>query len=228
MAQKRISRARKRDLEQPDEFLTLTSRILGKISTHWKPLSAGFGAIMAIVMGIMIHGYFGDMAEDKAFTHLNQTMRRYASEVSRQDTAKALDAIAPEFEVLFSKYGNRQGGLAGRMIFAQMNYQAGRIEEAIAQYKAAEKGYSDGSFSLSAAQSGLGYALAAAGQDDEAIAAFSQVLGGPDPVLKADAYYQLALLFRKTGQDAEYRESIQNLRETYPTFMYAELFPEPK
>jgi hypothetical protein len=76
MAQKRISRARKRDLEQPDEFLTLTSRLLDKIRTYWKPVSAGFGLLMIILAGILAFGYFSQKAEAKAFVLLNQTMQR--------------------------------------------------------------------------------------------------------------------------------------------------------
>ena len=51
MAQKRISRARKRDLEKPDEFLTLTSRVLEKIKTNWKPISLGCAVLLAILAG---------------------------------------------------------------------------------------------------------------------------------------------------------------------------------
>ena len=225
MAQKRISRARKRDLEQPDEFLTLTSRLVGTISTYWKPISAGFGMLMVIIAGALIYGYFGERAEKKSFTILEMTMRKYASELARQDATQALDAVAPEFESLFSKYGNRQGGLAGRLIFAQLNYQAGRIETAMTQYAAAEKGFPEGSYALSSAWSGLGYAYAAAGRFEDAIAVFSRIVDGKDPVLKADALYQLALLYRQTGQEAEYEKSLKSLQEDYPGFMYAEMLP---
>lgn len=223
MAQKRISRARKRDLEQPDEFLTLTSRLLDKISAYWKPISAGMGVLMVILAGILVAGYFSEKAEDKAFVLLNQTMRRYAAELASQDAPKALEAATPDFENLFSKYGDRQGGMAGRLIFAQMNYEAGRTEVAIAQYAAAMKGFPEGSYAASAVWSGLGYAQAAAGQHEDAIIAFSNIIAGQDTVLKADAVYQRALLYRKTGRDAEYGEALKILRDSYPGFMYAEM-----
>lgn len=223
MAQKRISRARKRDLEQPDEFLTLTSRLLDKISTYWKPISAGMGVLMVILAGVLVAGYFSEKAEDKAFVLLNQTMRRYAAELASQDAPKALEAATPDFENLFSKYGDRQGGMAGRLIFAQMNYEAGRTEVAIAQYAAVVQGFPEGSYASSAVWSGLGYAQAAAGQHEDAIIAFSNIIAGQDTVLKADAVYQRALLYRKTGRDAEYDESLKTLKDSYPGFMYAEM-----
>lgn len=226
MAQKRISRARKRDLEQPDEFLTLTSRLLDKTRTYWKPISAGIGVLLVILAGVLVAGYFSEKAEDKAFVLLNQTMRRYAAELASQDAPKALEAATPDFEILFSKYGDCQGGMAGRLFFAQMNYQAGRTEAAIAQYAAAVKGFPEGSYALSAVWSGLGYAQAAAGKNEAAIITFSKIIAGQDTVLKADALYQRALLYRKTGQDADYGEALQTLREKYPGFMYAEMLAE--
>jgi len=223
MAQKRISRARKRDLEQPDEFLTLTSRLLEKVRTYWKPISAGVGVLMVILAGILVAGYFSEKAEDKAFVLLNQTMHRYAAERASQDAQKALEAATPEFEDLFFKYGDREGGMVGRLIFAQMNFEAGRTEVAIAQYTAATKGFPEGSYALSAAWSGLGYAQAAAGRHEDAIIAFSKIIAGQDTVLKADAVYQRALLYRITGRDAAYGEALQTLMDNYPGFMYAEM-----
>lgn len=228
MAQKRISRARKRDLEQPDEFLTLTSRALDKINTYWKPISAGMGVLTVILAGVLVAGYFSEKAEDKAFVLLNQTMSRYVAERASQDAMQALEAVTPDFENLFSKYADREGGLAGRLIFAQLNYEAGRTEVAIAQYTAAEKGFPEGSYALSASWSGLGYAQAAAGQHEEAIIAFSKIIAGQDTVLKADALYQLAMLYRKTGRDTDYAEALKTLRDKYPGFMYAEMLTESK
>jgi tetratricopeptide (TPR) repeat protein len=223
MAQKRISRARKRDLEQPDEFLTLTSRLLDKIRTYWKPVSVGFGLLMIILAGILTFGYFSQKAEAKAFVLLNQTMQRHAVESAKQDTQKALDAVTPDFEDLFATHGNRQAGMVGRLIFAQMNYQAGRMEIAILQYREAVKMFPEASYALSAAWSGLGYAQAAAGQDEKAIDAFKKSADGQDAVLQADALYQLALLYRKTGQEAQYDKTVAALKEKFPGFMYAEM-----
>lgn len=226
MAQKRISRARKRDLEQPDEFLTLTSRLLDKVSTHWKPISAGVGVLVVALVGGVVAGFFNEKAEDKAFVMLSQTMQRHAAELASQDAQKALDVITPDFETLFSQYGDRQGGMAGRLMFAQMNYRAGQTAPAIAQYTAAEKGFPEGSYALSAVWSGLGYARAAAGQHEDAIKAFSKIIAGENTILKADAIYQRALLYRKTGQDSEYHRSLQVLKDEYAGFMYAEMLTE--
>lgn len=227
MAQKRISRARKRDLERPDEFLTLSSRLMEKINLYWKPISAGFGALLVVVAGILVFRYFSDKAEDRAFVLLNKALVAHAAEQENQGLEKALDVVTPDFDTLISQYGNHQGGMVARLVFAQMNFQAGRIERALAAYTEASQQFPEGSFGASAAWSGLGYAQAAAGQHEKAISAFGKVVDGSDAALKADALYQRALLYRKTGQDADHNKALQTLREKYPAFMYAEMLPEP-
>lgn len=226
MAQKRISRARKRDLEKPDEFLTLTSRLLEKIKTYWKPLSAGGIVLLVVLVGMLSARYFSQKAEEKAFVLLNEAMNHYATERRNQDQAKALESVTPDFEALFAKYGDRRGGAAARLIFAQMNYAAGRPAVAATQYEEALKFYPQGSYAESAAWSGLGYARAAAGQSEKATAAFTAIVDGQNPILKADAWYQLSLLYRKTGQEANYDKAIQTLKEDYPKFMYAEMITD--
>ena len=226
MAQKRISRARKRDLEKPDEFLTLTSRFLEKIKTHWKPISAGSIVLLVILVGAMAVHYFSGKAEEKAFVLLDQAMNHYATERRTQNPAAALDAATPDFESLFMRYGDRRGAAAGRLIFAQMNYLAGRPEAAVVQYEEALKLYPEDSYAASAARSGLGYAQAATGQSEKAIAAFRAIIDGQNPVLKADALYQLSLLYQKTGQDTEYAETLQRLKDDYPQFVYAEMISD--
>jgi tetratricopeptide (TPR) repeat protein len=223
MAQKRISRARKRDLEKPDEFLTLTSRLLEKTRTHWKSITAGGVVLLIVLVGVMATSYFSKKAEEKAFVLLNQAMNHYAIEGRGEDPVKALDAVAPDFETLFAQYGDRRGGAAARLIYAQMNYLAGRPEEAAAQYEEALKLYPQDSYAASAAMSGLGYAQAAAGQSEKAIAAFTAIANGHDSILKADALYQLSLLYQKTGQEAAFTEALKTLKKDYPQFMYAEM-----
>lgn len=225
MAQKRISRARKRDLERPDEFITLTSRFLNVLGAHWKSISIGFGLLLTVLAGALMVGYFSEKAEERAAFLLTQTMNRYEAERSRQDAEKALDEVASDFEDLFSEYGDRQAGMAGRLFFAQLNYRVGRMEAASVHYEAALNLYPEGSYGAAAAWSGLGYARAAAGEHPKAIAAFAKIVTGPDPTLKADALYQTALLYRKTGQAAEYAKTLQTLRDGYPEFIYAKVLP---
>ena len=225
MAQKRISRARKRDLEQPDEFITVTSRLLGALSTHWKSITVGIGVALVLVVGVLAYGYFSQKAEERALLLLDQAVTRYKTELAGQDAANALEAVASDFETLLADYGDRQAGAVARILFAQMNYRAGRAEAAAAQYEAALPHFREDAYAAAAALSGLGYARAAAGEPEKAIAAFSKILAGSDPVFKADALYQMALLYRETGQAVAYDKAMRQLESDYPDFMYAEVLP---
>lgn len=225
MAQKRISRARKRDLERPDEFITFGSRMLNAFRTHWKTVSFGIGVVVVLVVGVLVYGYFGQKAEDRAILLLNQAMDRYTAELSRQGPEPALEAVAADFKTLLADYGDRQTGAVARVLYAQINYRAGRWEAAEAAYEDALRRFPENAYGAAAAWNGLGYTRAAAGENEKAITAFTKVVSGPDPVLKADALYQLALLYRQTGREDEYRATVETLKKDYPDFMYAEVLP---
>jgi tetratricopeptide (TPR) repeat protein len=174
---------------------------------------------------VLAYGYFNQKAEERAFLLLDQAVARYTTELVRQDAAKALEVVASDFETLLADYGERQAGAVGRVLFAQMNYRAGRAEAAATQYEAALPHFREDAYAAAAALSGLGYARAAAGEPERAIAAFSKILDGADPVFKADALYQMALLYRATGQDGAYEKAIRQLESDYPDFIYADVLP---
>ena len=227
MAQKRISRARKRDLERPDEFITFASRILNVFNTHRKSIGAGFAIFLILLTGVLLYGHFRQKAEDRAMFMLTQTMNRYSEELGRQDAAKALEAVRSELETLLADYGDQQAGALAGVAFAQMQYRAGHVGEAVKQYEATLDRFPEGTYGWSTVWSGLGYARAAAGDDEKAIAAFSNIVSGSNPVFKADALYQMALLYRKTGRMDEFRKVVATLNSEYPDFMYAEVLPSP-
>lgn len=223
MPQKRISRARKRDLERPDEFITFSARLLNTFNTYWKPISAGFAVVLVLLAGVLVYGHFRQKAEERAMYLLNQAMNHYAEELGRQDAEKALAAVAPAFGSLLADYGERQAGAVAQVFLAQMNFRAGHMEEAAALYEAALGRFPENSYGSSAVWNGLGYVRAAAGEYEKAVVAFSNVVSGADPVFKADALYQMALLYRKTGQEEAYRQATATLKNDYPDFIYAEV-----
>ena len=67
MAAKKISRARKRDLENPDEFITLWTKLFNFATEHKIQVSCAltFLAVLIIVAAAAV--YFLKQSENKAF-----------------------------------------------------------------------------------------------------------------------------------------------------------------
>ncbi|MBL0714917.1 MAG: tetratricopeptide repeat protein [Desulfosarcina sp.] len=223
MSQKRISRARKRDLEKPDEFISVTTAFIQKMTQYRTPLIIGIIVVFASLTAFSAVRYFSRQAENRAFQLLSANLQTYQDAARAGSSRQALDQVKPQFESLLADYGNRDGGKLARLVFADLNYQAGNHDDAIANYEQALKVLPEGHFASGSALSGLGYAYVAAGKMDKAVACFEKIVDGNHPRLKTDALYQLGRLYGEQGQPARQKEMYQRLLDEAPEFVYADL-----
>ncbi len=223
MRKKRVSRARKRDLEQPDEFLSVTATIIQKLNRYRTPLTIGVVLAFASLAAFSAVRYFSNQAESRAFQHLSANLKTY-QETARDSTPQAaLEKVRPLFESLLAEYGRREGGQLARLVFADLNYRAGNHDAAIAGYEQALEALPSEHFAYENALSGLGYAYLAAGKNDRAAGCFEKIVAGTHTQLRADALYQLGRLYGKNGQAAKQKEVFQRLLDEAPSFVYADL-----
>ncbi len=223
MRKKRVSRARKRDLEQPDEFLSVTATIVQKLNRYRTPLTVGVVIVFASLAVFSAVRYFSNKAEGRAFQRLSANLKVY-QETARDSTPQAaLEKVQPLFESLLAEYGRGEGGQLARIVFADLNYRAGRHEAAIASYEQALESLPSEHFAYASALSGLGYAYLAAGENDRAAGCFEKIVAGAHTQLRADALYQLGRLYGQNGQAAKQKDVFQRLLEEAPSFVYADL-----
>jgi tetratricopeptide (TPR) repeat protein len=223
MSIKRISRARKRDLEQPDEFLSVTATLIQRLSRYRTPLAVGVIVVFASLAAFSAMHYFSGQAENRAFQRLTADLRAYQAAVTTRTPREALEQVKPQFESLLADDGQREGGKLARLVYADLNYRAGEYEGAIANYEQSLALQSPGDFAYGSALLGLGYAYLEAGARDKAIGCFEKIVAGNYPQLQADALFQLGLLFGEQGDTAKQKELFQRLLDEAPTFVYADL-----
>ena len=223
MSRKKVSRARKRDLEQPDEFLSFTARLIQQVNRYRTPLAIGAVAVFVSLAAFSAIRYFAAKAENRAFHRLSVNLQAYQEAGGANAPKAALDGVQAEFEALLAEDGRREGGKLARLIYADMHYRAGNLDEAIANYEQAVELLPPGHFSRESALSGLGYAYIKAGRSDDAIGCFEDITNGEPTALSADALYQLGRLYGAQGQKAEQKAIYQRLLDEAPTFVYADL-----
>lgn len=223
MSQKRISRARKRDLEQPDEFLSVTATLIQKLNRHRTPLVIGIIVLFSSLAAFSAVRYFSMQAENRAFQRLSINLKAYQEALGDNAPQEALEKVKPQFESLLADDGHREGGKLARLVFADLNYRAGNHDDAIANYEKALDLLPPEHFAHGSALSGLGYAYIQAGKNDDALTCFEKLVAGHHPQLKADALYQLGRLYGEQGQAAKQTEMYQRIMDEAPTFVYADL-----
>ncbi|MDJ0801499.1 MAG: tetratricopeptide repeat protein [Desulfobacterales bacterium] len=224
MSQKRISRARKRDLEKPDEFLSVTATAIQTLNRYRTPLVIGIVVVFASLAVFSVVRFFGNRAETRAFERLSANLENYQAAVrGKTPPRQALEQVQSSFEDFLAEDARREGGRLGRLVYADLNYRAGLYDTAIAHYEKAIEALPQDHFARGNALSGLGYALMGAGQDEAAAECFQKLVDGSHPQLKADALFQLGRIYGKHGEAAKQTEVYQRLLEEAPAYIYADL-----
>ena len=98
MAQERISRSRKRELEEPDEFITLSSRIAGFASAHAKQVITGFIIVLVMVIAFSGLRYYSIQTEKKAESKLEKILTELEKARENKNPEEVFKALKPEFE----------------------------------------------------------------------------------------------------------------------------------
>ncbi len=223
MSRKRISRARKRDLERPDEFLSFSATLIQNLQRYRAPVTIGVVVVLAALATYSGVRFFTAKAENRGFQLLRDNLQTYGEAARDSAPDQALAQVSPQFESLLADYGRREGGKLARLVFADLNYRAGNYDAAITHFNEVLEGLPPDHFGYGSALSGLGYAYLETGHKDDAADCFEQIVAGHHPQLKNDALFQLGRLYGEQGQTEKQKEIFQRLLDEAPAYMYADL-----
>jgi len=211
MARETISR--KKLLQEPDEFLTLSQQVWMWVHANRdKAALIGGGVVAVVLLAVGIKAYVEHTHEQRS-TAVATAVARYA---------QAPGGVAPadlqrEFAQLADTYSGSPEGAVARFFQAGAVAAAGETEKARQLYTTlASSGSRPSDLSLLARQS-LAYLDLAGGKLDAALTAFNDLLkaqGGP--VARAQIMLEIAAIHEKQGRAADARRVYQELLAEHP------------
>lgn len=222
--QKKVSR--KQLLKEPDEFLTLSARLLQWIAAYQSRIWIGVAVLLGI--GIAFSGYqmLSRSWEKEAFTKLDNLRTRFETAKKSDGAAKAYEAVQKDFDAFLSDASRRTAGKMGLILWGHMCMSAGQTEKAIEIYSRAKEVFDGNHLFAAIAQSALGHAYLNHSDTDKAMAAFEGLIasGGDGAKLVAeDALIQLSAISRQRKEETRSRQYLQQLLKDYPKTMYKEM-----
>ena len=226
MARKRVTRARKRDLEQPDRFTNFAQNLLQFATKHKVYLSIALGLI--ITLGIAIAGmlYFANKAEDKALALLAQSQDKYQTIVKNSSPDQAYLDVANDFKLIMQKYSGKIGAKLARFMFANICYKAGYYDQAIELYNQSLSDFGDDPFFNNLILSGLGYSYEAKKDYKAASEYFEMLVSAPDYSMKDEALFHLAQIYGATGNFDQRLNALKKIISDYNDSIYLEIAKE--
>jgi tetratricopeptide (TPR) repeat protein len=226
MAAKKISRARKRDLQDPDEFLTFWTKLFNFTAKHKVQVLSALAFLAVLVIVATVTVYSLKKSENKAFFLLQQGVVKYQSLLKAGNPNKAYLEAGKDFELIMEKYSDRQGGKLARLTYADMCYAAGDYDKAIANFSKSLVDFNDETFLKNLILSGLGYSYKAKKEYKTSAKYFEMIVTTPGYSIKDEALFNLGELYAAIGEKHKSIDAFKKILSDHSESMYTEMIKE--
>ncbi len=223
---KKIKKTRKELLKEPDEFITISGKIIGFIVEHKNQITYALGVIVALALIFSGYRFFSIRSENKAAALLDQSLAKYENFKNDKQPVAAYDQVSADFQLILDKYGSQQSGKIARLTYANICYKAGKYDQAINLYKRSLTDFEKHPTIHSQVVGSLGYAYEQQADYASAVSYFKQLSSAADAIMRGDALYHLGWLYDKLGQTDKSTEAYNKIISDHPDFMYIDLVKE--
>lgn len=225
MAKKR-KKTRKELLKEPDEFMTITGKLIEFAVEHKNQLTYALGIIVALALIISGYRFFSIRSENKAAALLDQSLAKYVELQNDQKPVEAYDQVSADFQLILDKYGDKKSGKIARLTYANICYKAGKYEQAIELYKQSLNDFENHPTIHNQVISSLGYAYEQIKDYATAVSYFEKLTSAPEPDLQGEALFRLGWLYDKLGQSEKSRDAYNKILSEHGDFIYIDLVKE--
>jgi tetratricopeptide (TPR) repeat protein len=226
MARKSVSRSRKRDLNNPDEFISFWTKLFDFVTAHKVQVSCAFGALLVLLIIGAASFYYLRKSENKAFSLLQEGIVKYQSLLKTEGPDKALKGTEKDFERIINNYSQRQGGILARLYYADMCFSAKEYDKAITLYNPLLAEFKDEPFLKNLVLNGLGYCYEAKKDYKTASGYFEMVATAPDYPVKDEALFNLGEMYAAAGNKDKSIRAFKKILSDYPESIYTEIVRE--
>jgi tetratricopeptide (TPR) repeat protein len=219
-------KSRKELLKKPDEFITLTGKTIAITKNYQNQITYALLAIVAIGLIFLGYRFFAQRAETKAFSMLQKTQSAYQTQKAASSAEEAYSIVSQAFQDIIKKYGGNAGGKLARVVYANISYEAGQYEKAIALYKQSLNDFQDDEAVYNLILYSMGYAYRQVKDAQNAAAYFERAAKQTHSLVREDALFNLGWIYQKMGETAKSQQALQQIIDDYPNSLYFEMVQE--
>ena len=225
MAKKR-KKTRKELLKEPDEFLTISSKLINLAIEYKTQLTYALGILLVLVVIISGVRFFSIRAENNASALLERSLTKYNSIKAEKKPAEVYGEVTAEFQLILDKYKGKESAKLARIIYANICYNAGKYKQAIELFKTALTDFAKYPMIRQQILSNLGYAYEQEKDYSTAVGYFEKISTAPEPIMRDEALFHLGRLYDKLGENEKSREAYNKILTDHQDFIYIDLVKE--
>ncbi len=226
MAKKRVSRSRKRQLEEPDKFISFSAKFLGFLTKYKVPMLSAVGVIFAIIIVCSSVYYYSDSAESKASVMLANSLAKHEKIKTEQGAVKAYQEMANDFNQIIENNWGKDSAKIARVMYANICYNAGDFDAATELYNKALSDFENNPFVKNLILSGLAYSQEGKKDYNAAAQYLEMIMSGPDDANKDEALFNLGRLYAVMGNKDKSAEAFIKIISDYKDSNYLEIAKE--
>ncbi len=225
MAKKR-KKTRKELLREPDEFMTISGKLIGFAVDHKNQLTYALGIIVVLALIMSAYRFFSIRAENNASALLDKSLTKYNSIKAEKRPDEVYGEVSADFQFILNKYKRKESAKLARLIYANICYNAGKYKQAIELYKTALTEFAKYPMIHHQILSDLGYAYEQEEDYSTAAGYFEKISSASEPILRDEALYHLGRIYDKLGENEKSREAYNKILTDHQDFIYFDLVKE--
>ena len=225
MAKKR-KKTRKELLREPDEFMTISGKLIGFAVDHKNQLAYALGIIVILALIISGYRFFSIRAENNAAALLDKNLTKYNSLKADKQPDEVYGEVSADFQFILDKYKGKESAKLARIIYANICYNASKYKQAIELFKTALTDFAKYPMIHQQILSNLGYAYEQEKDYSTAVGYFEKISTAPEPIMRDEALFHLGRLYDKLGENEKSREAYNKILTDHQDFIYIDLVKE--
>ena len=225
MAKKR-KKTRKELLKEPDEFMTISGKLIGFAVDHKNQLTYALGIIVVLALIFSGYRFFSIRAENNASALLDKSLAKYNSIKAGKQPAEVYNEVSADFQFIINKYEGKENAKLARLIYANICYDAGKYKQAIELFKSALTDFKKYPMIHHQILSNLGYSYEQQEDYSTAVSYFEKISAAPESLIRDEALYHLGRLYDKLGESEKSREAYNKILTDHQNFIYIDLVKE--
>ncbi|MGE5257228.1 MAG: tetratricopeptide repeat protein [Hyphomicrobiales bacterium] len=216
-------KTRKELLKEPDEFITLSSRVLGWVTRFKDEITYALLGVVVLAAVVSGYVYYSNRQEAAAASLLAQALAKLERLSAEKPRDKAVQEVSENFRFIYNDYSGRANGSIARLIYANLCYETGDYQQAADLYRTSLPLFADQPLIHFQILKSLGYTYEALQDAAAAVTYFEQAQAAGERSLQDDVLFHLGELYAKLGQKDKSTETFKRILSDHPESVYANL-----
>ena len=215
----KIKNPAKKQLKEPDEFITLFSRMILYVRRHARQFLVFLGVTVLVASAIVIFFFLQDRANQQAQAIEYEASRYYHGTVpSGQKDAKAepdYQKALERYQEIVTNYSWSPSAMLAQYYIGNSYFELKNYDEAAKAYRKFIEKYQGNQDITALVYERLGYTVLMQGRTQEALDVFKKIVEMKGVKNQDQALFEIGRLYEKMGQQNEAIEQYKTITKNY-------------